>query len=193
MLEDVEKWRSRPLNKRYSVLYVDGLYVSLRRDTVEHESIYIVMGIDEDGHRQILGFYVGGQESATVWKDIFMDLQRRGVEQVLICVGDGLADLKEAFLEVFPKADFQRCVVHKLRNTIMKVRIKDRNEVLNDLKGVYTSDTIDQARSCFDAFERKWYARYPREVQSWRTSGRTVAILQVSDSDSIRVIHHQRD
>jgi putative transposase len=168
VLEDVETWRKRPLKKRYSVLYMDGIHVALKRDTVENECIYVVMGIDEQGLRQILGYYVGGQESATNCREIFADLRERGVQEVLIGVADGLAGLKESFLSVFPRADFQRCVVHKLRNILSKVRAKDKPGVLDDLKGVYTSASKEEALACFREFEHHWNTKYPREVQSWR-------------------------
>lgn len=168
VLADVDEWRHRKLKKRYSVVYMDGLYAAIKRDTVENESIYVVMGIDEDGHRQILGYYVGGQESATSCREVFNDLRERGVEEILIGVADGLSGLKDAFLDVFPKADFQRCVVHKLRNILPKVRAKDKTAVLADLKGVYSSPTKEEALVCFKAFEHNWNTKYPREVQSWR-------------------------
>lgn len=168
VLTDVDAWHKRPLKRRYSVVYMDGMYISLKRDTVEHESVYVVMGIDEEGHREILGYYVGGQESATACKQIFLDLKSRGLEEVLIGVADGLAGLKDAFLSVYPKADFQRCVVHKLRNTIAKVRVKDKAAILGDLKGVYSNETYEEALASFKMFERKWNVKYPREVQSWR-------------------------
>jgi putative transposase len=168
VLADVDAWRNRPLNRRYSVVYMDGMYVPLKRDTVEHESVYVVMGIDEDGHRQILGFYVGGKESASTCREIFLDLKNRGLDEILIGVADGLSGLKDAFLSVYPKADFQRCVVHKVRNTIAKVRVKDRVAIVGDLKGVYSSESYIEALACFKMFESKWNAKYPREVQSWR-------------------------
>lgn len=168
VLADVDAWRSRPLKKRYSVLYMDGIYVALKRDTVENECIYVVMGVDEDGHREILGYYIGGQENATYCKEVFQDLRQRGVEEVLIGVADGLTGLKDAFLSVFPKADFQRCVVHKLRNTISKVRPKDKPAILDDLKGVYSSSTREEGLAYFREFEQKWNTKYPKEVQSWR-------------------------
>ncbi|WP_281176396.1 IS256 family transposase [Alicyclobacillus ferrooxydans] len=168
VLQDVDAWRKRPLKRRYSVVYMDGMYVSLKRDTVENESIYVVMGIDENGHREILGYYVGGNESATSCREIFMDLRARGLEEILVGVADGLSGLKDAFLAVYPKADFQRCVVHKLRNTIVKVRAKDKPAILEDLKGVYSSAAYEEALGCFKLFESKWNAKYPREVQSWR-------------------------
>lgn len=168
VLEDVEQWKGRPLKRRYSVVYMDGLYVALKRDTVENESIYVVMGIDEEGHRQILGYYVGGQETATSCREVFEDLRRRGVEEILIGVADGLPGLKEAFLDVFPKADFQRCVVHKIRNLLVKARASDKSAILDDLRGVYASPTKEEALACFRTFERNWNVKYPRQVQSWR-------------------------
>jgi len=168
VLKDVEDWRKRTLRRRYSVVYMDGMYVSLKRDTAENESIYVVMGINEDGHREILGYYVGGNESATSCQEIFNDLRQRGLEEILVGVADGLTGLKEAFLAVYPKADFQRCVVHKVRNTVTKVRAKDKATVVEDLKGVYNSATYEEALGNFNLFASKWNAKYPREVQSWR-------------------------
>ena len=166
--EDIEAWCHRPLRRRYSVLYMDGLYVPLKRDTVAQEIIYVVMGITEEGYRQILGFYVGGTESATIAQEVLRDLQQRGVREVLIGVADGLTGLKEAFLSAFPKADFQRCVVHKLRNTLAHVRATDKTALLASLKGVYSSETYEEALVCFGHFEKKWSRQYPREVASWR-------------------------
>ena len=107
-IEDIRKWQQRPLNKRYSVLYLDGLYIKVRRDTYAKEVIYIVLGVNEYGYREILGFYVGGQESALGWQEILQDLYQRGVKEVLLGVFDGLNGLEEAFKSVFPKADVQR-------------------------------------------------------------------------------------
>ncbi|WP_188634433.1 IS256 family transposase, partial [Lentibacillus kapialis] len=109
-VENIEAWQQRQLNKRYSILYLDGTYLKLRRDDVANEVVYIVIGITEEGYREILGFYVGGQESALGWKDILCDLYERGVEEVLLGVFDGLPGLEAAMKEIYPKADVQRCV-----------------------------------------------------------------------------------
>ncbi|WP_062495005.1 IS256 family transposase [Paenibacillus sp. 32O-W] len=137
VLEDIQQWQSRPLQKRYAVLYLDGLYVKLRRSRVSGEVVYFAMGIDEDGHRQILGFYVGGQESANGWRDVLKDLYKRGAQEVLLGVFDGLPGLDDAFREVYPKADVQHCIVHKVRSTFPKIRVQDKTEFLDDLKTVY--------------------------------------------------------
>jgi transposase-like protein len=168
VMEDIEAWQNRPLKKRYSVIYLDGLYFSLRRDSVAKEVIYVAMGVDEDGYRQILGFYVGGIESAHGWKELLESLYRRGATEVLLGVFDGLIGLEEAFHSVYPKADVQRCVVHKIRNTFPKIRAKDKSEFLNNLKQVYTAPCREEANKQFHLFEVRWGTTYPKEVASWR-------------------------
>jgi putative transposase len=167
VLEDIEQWQGRPLEKRYSVIYLDGLYLKLRRSTVSSEVIYTAMGINEQGYRQILGFYIGGQESANGWKEMLYDLQRRGVREVLLGVFDGLPGLEDAFREAFPKADVQHCIVHKVRSTFPKIRIPDKTEFLGDLKGVYTALNHDLALAAFETLKSKWGKKYPKEIKSW--------------------------
>jgi putative transposase len=167
VLEDVCRWQSRPLEKRYSVIYLDGMYVKLKRSTVSGEVIYFVMGINEQGHRHILGFYVGGQESANGWKDVLKDLYNRGVREVLLGVFDGLPGLEEAFREVYPKADVQHCVVHKVRSTFPKIRVEDKTDFLKDLKTVYHALDHELALAAFDVFKGKWGKKYPKEIKSW--------------------------
>jgi putative transposase len=166
-LKDIEQWQQRPLKKRYSVLYLDGTYIKLRRDTVANEVIYIAIGVTEDGYREILGFYVGGAENALGWRDMLEVLYQRGLKEVLLGVFDGLPGLEEAFKSVYPKADVQHCVIHKVRHRLNRVRAKDRNEVVEDLKAIYHSFTVKEAQFQFEQFKDKWQKRYPREVQSW--------------------------
>lgn len=167
VLEDIEKWQKRTLNKRYSVLYLDGIYTKVRRDVVAKEVIYLVVGVNEGGYREVLGFYVGGNESSLGWQEILQDLYKRGLKEVLLGVFDGLAGLEEAFKSVYPKADVQRCVVHKVRNTLNHARKKDQAEIADDLKTVYRSNSMQEALNQFEQFRAKWSKRYPKEVQSW--------------------------
>lgn len=166
-LEDIKAWQKRPLHKRYSVLYLDGMYVKLRRDVVDQEVIYVAMGVSEEGHREILGFYVGGRESALGWQNILADLYTRGLQQVLLGVFDGLSGLEDAFKAVYPQADVQRCVVHKVRNTLNSVRKKDQFEIAEGLKTIYHSPTREIAELQFNKFKETWAKKYPKEVQSW--------------------------
>ncbi|WP_409345074.1 IS256 family transposase [Paenibacillus sp. MBLB4367] len=167
VLEDIHAWQSRPLKRRYSVIYLDGLYVKLKRSTVSGEAIYFAMGIDEDGHRQILGFYVGGQESANGWRDVLKDLYKRGAQEVLLGVFDGLPGLDDAFRETYPKADVQHCIVHKVRSTFPKIRVQDKVEFIDDLKTIYHALDHDLAMAAFDTVKAKWGKKYPREMKSW--------------------------
>jgi len=166
-LEDIHKWHNRPLHKRYSVIYLDGMYIKLRRVEVAKEVIYFALGVNEEGHREILGFYVGGQESSLGWRNILQDLYSRGLEEVLLGVFDGLPGLEEAFKSVYPLADVQRCVVHKVRNTLNHVRKKDQYDIAEDLKLIYRSLTKEAALTSFEMFKDKWSKKYPKEVQSW--------------------------
>lgn len=167
VVEDIKSFKERPLSKRYSILYLDGTYFKLRRQDVENEVIYMIVGINEDGQKEILDFHVGGQESAHVWKEQLYKLRQRGVEEILLGVFDGLAGLDAALKEVFPKADVQRCVVHKLRNTHSMVRVKDKEPLFEDLKPVYRAENKEQALENFEKFKQTWKKIYPKVIQSW--------------------------
>ena len=167
VLEDIQKWQQRPLNRRYAVIYLDGLYVKLKRGTVDGEVVYFAMGIDEEGRRQVLGFYVGGQESANGWREVLKDLYSRGATEVLLGVFDGLSGLEDAFRETYPKADVQHCIVHKVRSTFPKIRVQHRTDFINDLKTIYNAIDRDLALAAFDTVKAKWGKLYPKEVQSW--------------------------
>ena len=182
--EYIEKWHTRPLHKRYSVLYLDGLYVKLRRDTVEKEVMYVLLGVNEEGYREILDFFVGGKESAYGWQEILQQLYNRGVKEVLLGVFDELTGLEEAFKAIYPKADVQRCVVHKVRNTLSRVRKKDQFEMAEDLKLIYRSPNKKIALEMFHQFESKWSSKYPR-VQSWGNE-LDVLLTFMNDPSSIR-------
>jgi putative transposase len=174
VLEDIEQWQKRPLEKRYSVIYLDGMYINLRRNTVSSEVIYTAMGINELGYRQILGFYIGGQESSNGWFEILQDLYQRGAQEVLLGVFDGLPGLENAFRKAYPKADVQHCLVHKVRSTFPKIRVADKTEFIQDLKSIYMALDHDLAIAAFDAVKAKWGKRYPKEIQSWEDQLKTL-------------------
>jgi len=167
-LEEVEDWQNREIDDEYYVLYIDGFVVDLRRDSVGKEAIYLVSGVNRDGYREILGFYVGGNESATVWKEVLSDLKERGLEKVLLVVSDDLAGLQETVKEVFPKADVQPCMAHKVRNAVKKVRAEDQEEVADALKKIYNAQDRQGARKYLRKFEEKWSDKYPRITEKWR-------------------------
>jgi len=120
-----------------------------------------VLGVNEEGYREILDFFVGGKESAYGWQEILQQLYKRGVQEVLLGVFDGLPGLEEAFKAVYPKTDVQRCVVHKIRNTLSRVRKKDQLEMAEDLKLIFCAPNKEIALQMFQQFESKWSSKYP--------------------------------
>lgn len=166
-LEEVKKWHSRPLKNRYSVIFIDALSVKIRRDTVANDSVYIILGIDEEGYREILDFVIGTTESAAVWQEILFSLKDRGVKEVLLGVMDGLCGIEEAFLKAFPKADIQRCIIHKVRNSLAKIRKKDYQSFTESLKNIYEASNKEQALIMLDEFNTKWNKIYPKAVSDW--------------------------
>lgn len=166
-LEDIKTWQKRSINKRFIVLFLDALFVKLKRDTVDKEAIFLAIGITEDGYREILGFYIGGTESATGWQDVLTDLYTRGLKQVLLGVFDGLSGLEDTFRSIYPEADVQHCVVHKVRNSLNKARKKDQYELSEALKPIYKAPNLKIALAEFETFKQDWSNRYPKIVASW--------------------------
>jgi putative transposase len=160
-------WEKRPLKPRYTAIFIDALWVKIRRDVVKTDAVYIIAGIDEKGHKEIIGMSVGATESAVVWEEILQDLKDRGIQEVLEFVSDGLTGLKEAIKRKFPSTLTQRCVVHQVRGTLAKVRNKHKEEMADDLRTIYRVDNLAKARRNLAAVKSKWFKYYPKIFQSW--------------------------
>lgn len=168
--EEREAWEKRPLKKRYTAIFIDSIFVKIRRDTVSTDAVYMIAGVDGRGEKEILGMYIGTTESAVIWEEHLQDLKDRGVEEVLMFISDGLTGLKEAINRKFPKALTQHCVVHQVRGTLGKVRNKHKQEMADDLKTIYQIGKVDsatEARENLRAVRDKWQKSYPRLFESW--------------------------
>lgn len=167
--ERVREWRERPIGEWYPILFLDGVVLKVRRDTVSNEVVYLALGIDEEGHQEVLGFWVFGSdgESACSWREILFTLKKRGLTEPLLVVGDGLTGLPEAVKEVYPNADFQSCFLHKIRSALRKVRKRDEQGILEDLKRMYTASSPEEFKAYFETFEKNWQRLYPEVVASW--------------------------
>jgi len=165
--EEREAWIKRPLKKRYTAIFIDAIWIKIRRDVVSTDAVYLVAGIDEKGRKEILGMYIGATESAVVWEEHLQDLKDRGVSGVLIFISDGLAGLKGAIKRKFPNALTQRCIVHQVRGTLGNVRNKHKEEMAEDLKTIYHVDTNEKAKENLRAVKDKWYKFYPRLFRGW--------------------------
>ncbi len=168
--EEILAWKQRPL-KNYSALYIDAFYFPLKRDTVQKEAVYVVLGIDEKGYREVVGFWIpGGSEGASNWEEIFKELQSRGVRDVGFIVADGLVGINEAINRVFPKAKYQQCVLHACRSSVNKVRSQHKAEVCNDLKMVYLANSKKDAFEALGEFKKKWENIYPKIITFWEVN-----------------------
>jgi putative transposase len=166
-----EAWEKRPLQKKYIAIFIDALHVKVRRVTVDSDAVYLMYGIDESGHREVLGMQVGVAESALVWEQYLEEsLKQRGVEQVLLFIMDGLPGLEEAVLRVYPKALTQRCVVHQVRNTLNRVRPRDKAALAEDLRAIYHSQTLEEAKAKLLEAKLKWCRQYPKLFLSWEAN-----------------------
>ena len=167
--EQVEAWHKRPLPSCYVVLFVDAVHVNMRREgQVVKIALYVVYGINCDGFREIVALYPGqGAESATEWGRCLQDLKNRGLEDVFILCCDGLNGLKDVVDQVFPHANVQRCIVHKIRNCFRLIDEKDSKLVLRQLKGVYTALNEAAARTALEDFAAYWQGKYDVIVELW--------------------------
>jgi len=168
--QQITDWQSRPLERIYPVVFVDGLRVAIRSDKgVLKKCVYTVLGVGVAGRQEVLGLWIEETEGARFWLKVFNDLKARGVQDILVLCGDGLTGLPEAVRAVFSQADVQLCVVHQIRNATKFVSYKDRKPFCAAMRPLYTAPTIEAAELALERFEQAWGGRYPMSVASWRT------------------------
>jgi putative transposase len=171
VLEDVQAWRTRPLERVYPIVYFDALTVKVREDrAVQNRVCYLAVGVSCDGDRETLGIWWQDTEGAKFWLAVLNDLHRRGVEDVLICCVDGLKGFPEAIEAVFPLAWVQTCIVHQIRSNLRYVNYRDRKKVAGALRPIYTAANADDALTELQRFDRDWGAQYPMITAAWRAN-----------------------
>lgn len=165
------EWQGRPLERIYPIVFLDAIHFKVRKDNrIVNKAAYSVLGINVQGHKEILGIWVGENESASFWLSVCNDLKSRGVEDILIASKDGLTGFSEAINAVFPRTSIQLCVIHQIRNTLKYVSFKDHKQLMTDLKQVYQALTLDEAEYAFELFKEKWGKKYPIVIKSWETN-----------------------
>lgn len=168
VLPEMEAWRTRPVDAVYPILYLDAVHFKVREDgRVKTKALYNVMGIKTDGHKDLLGLYIGENEGAKFWLSVLSDLQSRGLQDLLIVCIDNLTGFSEAIESLFPKARVQLCIVHQIRNSLRYVTHDDTKPVLKDLKAVYQAPNLEQAENSLLNLEQAWGKKYPVVVRSW--------------------------
>ena len=171
ILPVVKDWQMRPLESVYAVVFMDAIHFHVRSEgQIVKKAVYVAIGIQMDGIRDVLGMWVGENESAKFWLGILNGLRNRGVEDILITCVDGLTGFPTAINAVFPKTEIQQCVIHQIRNTTRFVSYKDIKLLMADLKQVYAAVDEQTALYELDAFEEKWGKKYPKIAQSWHAN-----------------------
>lgn len=169
ILPQIEDWQNRPLSEVYPVLYIDAIHYSVRDEGVIRKlAAYVILGLNADGYKEVLTIEVGENESSKYWLSVLNGLKNRGVKDILILCADGLSGMKEAIAAAFPKAEYQRCIVHQVRNTMKYVSDKDRKPFCADLKTIYQAPTEEKALDALERVTEKWSGKYPNSMRSWK-------------------------
>ena len=165
----IQEWRSRPLDAVYPFVWLDAIHYKVRHEgRVVSRAVYCIIGLNQDGYKDLLGMYIGESEGAKFWLQVLTDLQNRGVEDIFIASIDNLTGFADAIESVFPNTEVQLCVVHQIRNSQKYMSYKDVKPFMKDLQTVYRASTKEQAEKNLDQLEANWGQRYPKVIESWR-------------------------
>jgi putative transposase len=168
VLEELREWQNRPLDRVYPVIYLDAIVCKVRHEgTVRNKAAHIAVGVDVEGRKHVLGFWVETAEGAKFWLRVITEIRNRGVEDVLFVCCDGLPGLPDAIEAVWPQASVQTCVVHLIRGSLRFCSYKDRKQVVASLKPIYRAPNRDAAEEALATFEQQWGERYPGIVRMW--------------------------
>lgn len=171
ILPIAKEWQQRPLESIYAVVFLDAIHYHVRSEgQIVKKAVYIAIGINLDGKKDVLGMWVGENESAKFWATVLNSLRNRGVEDIFIACTDNLTGFSDAIAAVFPKTDIQNCIIHQLRNSSKYVSYKDIKALMADLKAVYAAPNEDSAIAALEEFSAKWDKKYPKISQSWRAN-----------------------
>ena len=171
ILPIVKEWQQRPLESVYAVVFLDAIHYHVRSEgQIVKKAVYIAIGVDLDGRKDVLGMWVGENESAKFWATVLNGLKNRGIEDIFIACIDNLSGFSAAIEAVFPKTEIQNCIIHQLRNSSKYVSYKDIKALMADLKAVYAAVDEASALSALDAFAQRWDKKYPKISQSWRAN-----------------------
>jgi len=170
VIEQVIEWQSRPLDSIYPIIYLDCIVLKIRQDKqVINKAVYLALGVNMEGHKELLGMWLSENEGAKFWLNVLTELQNRGVKDILIACVDGLKGFPDAIQTVYPRTQIQLCIVHMVRNSVRYVPWKDYKALTADLKKIYQSITEDEALIELEHFEKRWDELYPQISRSWRS------------------------
>lgn len=186
----LHEWRSRPLEAIYPFVWLDAIHYKVRHEgRVVTKAIYCVIGLTQEGYKELLGLYVGEQEGAKFWLQVLTDLKNRGVEDIFIACIDNLQGFAEAVESIFPQTEVQLCIIHQIRNSKKYIAWKDVKAFMQDLKQVYRARTKELAEANLDKLEARWGAKYPVVIASWRRNWDRLSVYFAYAPEIRRVIY----
>lgn len=168
ILPEIEQWQTRPLESVYPILWLDAIHYKVREDNaIKTKAVYCLIGLNREGVKDLLGMYIGENESARFWLSVLNDINRRGVNDILIASIDNLKGFAQAIEAVFPRTKIQLCIVHQIRNSLKYIPLKDRKEIVQSLKEIYQANDLKQAEKALNQLDLRWGSKYPSMVKSW--------------------------
>ena len=190
LLPEIEEWQNRPLAEVYPILFIDAVHFSVKDNNVIRKlAAYVILGINHEGKKEVLTIQVGENESSKYWLTVLNELKNRGVKDILIVCADGLTGIKEAINAAFPKTEYQRCIVHQVRNTLKYVPDKDRKAFAADLKTIYQAADEKKALAALERVTEKWTPKYPNAMKSWSSNWDAICPIFKFSAEVRKVIY----
>lgn len=190
LLPEIEDWQQRPLSQVYPIVYIDAVHFSVRDNhVIKKLAAYVILGINEDGRKEVISIQIGQNESSKYWLSVLNELKNRGVRDILILCADGLSGIKESINVAFPNTEYQRCIVHQVRNTLKYVADKDKKEFAADLKTIYHAPAEEQGHARMLEVTEKWHEHYPNAMKSWSANWDVISPIFKFSADVRKVIY----
>ena len=190
ILQDIDDWQKRPLDSVYPIVFIDAVHFSVREDhVIKKLAAYVMLGINADGKKEVISLQIGENESSKYWLGVLNELKNRGVEDIMVICADGLAGIKEAIYTAYPEAEYQRCIVHMVRNTLKYVNYKDMKSFASDLKTIYHAPDEKTAYENMHEVTEKWNSKYPNSMKRWEDNWDAVTPIFKFSQDVRKVIY----
>ena len=190
IIPKIEEWQNRPLSEVYPIVFIDCIHFSVRDEhIVKKLAAYIILGVNSEGYKEVLSITVGENESAKYWLGVLNSLKNRGVKDILILCADGLTGIKESISTAFPQTEYQRCIVHQVRNTLKRVAEKDKKAFANDLKTIYHAPDDETGHSNMQKVKEKWEDKYPNAMKRWEENWDVITPMFKFSAEVRKVIY----
>ena len=190
IIAEIEDWQKRPLDEVYPIVFIDAVHFSVREDNrIKKLAAYVILGYSKDGMKEILSLEIGENESSRYWLGVLNNLKNRGIKDIMVLCADGLSGIKEAINAAFPETEYQRCIVHQVRNTLKYVAYKDMKIFANDLKGIYLAPDEKTGYEELEKVKSKWEQIYPNVMKSWEVNWDVLSPIFKFSKDVRKVIY----